>query len=83
MGEATRTLKSAGTGRTATPRRGDLLEPFLDVVDDGQRVGAGTLQDDAARHLAFTVQLSNTAPLRVPFLILPIDISETVDLFVP
>ena len=44
-------------------RRGNLLETLLDVVDDGERVGAGALQGDAARHLAFAVELGNAAPL--------------------
>ena len=44
-------------------RRGDLVEALLDVVDDGQRVGAVALQGNAARHLAFAVELGNAAPL--------------------
>ena len=44
-------------------RRGNLLEALLDVVDDGERVGAGALQGDAARDLAFAVELGDAAPL--------------------
>ena len=35
---------------------GHLGDALLDVVDDIKRVGAETLQDDAAGHLAFAVQ---------------------------
>ena len=42
-------------------RRRDLLQPLLDVVDDGQRIGAGTLQGDAAGHFAVAVEFGDAA----------------------
>ena len=44
-------------------RRLDLFEALLDVVDDGQSVGAGTLQGDAACDLSFAVEFGDAAPL--------------------
>ena len=42
-------------------RRHNLLEPVLDVVDDGQRIGAEALQRDAARHFAVAVEFGDAA----------------------
>ena len=41
----------------------DLRQPRLDVVDDGQRIRAVTLEGDGARHLAVAVQFGDAAAL--------------------
>ena len=42
---------------------GDLRELFLGIFDDGERIRAKPLQDDAARDFPFTIQLGDAASL--------------------
>ena len=45
---------------------GNRGEPLLDVLDNGERIGAEPLHDDAARDLSLAVELGDAAPLIGP-----------------